>query len=84
MKVTNFFIILFLFLFILGYSSENKYVEIEVHNTFGLDAKAEIKCDWDGKKYAYYNLIKLPARKDYRLRVPSNLKKCELWPSIDW
>lgn len=63
--------------------AQNK-VELQVSNPYRLQMNLEVKCDWDRdmEQYMLHKKIEIPAKKITIIRLPNNLKKCEVWPQI--
>jgi hypothetical protein len=67
-------------------AQQNKTVELTVYNSYGLSVQLEIKCDWNNKKggFDYHQFVVIPGKKNSIIKVPSYLKKCQIWPQIKW
>ena len=63
---------------------ETDSVIINIYNPYRIAVGCEVKCDWDGKKYAYYNNIIVPGKGHYKLVVSKKYNNCEVWPKILW
>jgi len=61
-------------------------VTIQTANTYRFDVRLEVKCDWDWRsgQYRFHQFIVVPGKKKTVIRVPNNLKFCEIWPKLLW
>lgn len=91
-KVRNFvcgiFVILFIILFSMLTSigvvaQPKRFVEIVANNTYNIYIMLEYKCDMDPetKEYKVKETIYIPGNSKATIRVPKNVKSCEIWPT---
>lgn len=61
-------------------------VNIEVNNPYRLQVELEVKCDWDRdlEDFKYHKFLSIPGKRSIVIKVPSNLRKCQIWPKIRW
>lgn len=67
-------------------TTEQQVVTLNIQNTFPISVVLEAKCDivpGTFNKYRFYRRITVPKNGKFSLRVPSNLKSCEIW-TIDY
>jgi len=65
-------------------AAESRHTELMVSNPYFLSIQSELKCDWDGKRYAHHQDIIIKKRSKTVIMVPHGLRKCELWSKIRW
>lgn len=61
-------------------------VAIQTANPYSFAVRLEVKCDWEWQKgrYRFHQFIVVPGKRQTLIRVPSNLKFCEIWPKVIW
>jgi hypothetical protein len=61
-------------------------VMIQTANPYRFDVRLEVKCDWEWQKgaYRFHQFIVVPAKRQTLIKVPNNLKLCEIWPKVIW
>jgi hypothetical protein len=54
---------------------------LTVNNSFSIGTEIEVKCDWmwQEKQYKYYNVFTVKGHSNEKIKVPSNMKQCEVW-----
>jgi hypothetical protein len=59
-------------------------VVIDTHNPYKLDVELLVKCNWSNvhEEFIFNKVIKVKANSNTKLILPSNLRKCEVWPKI--
>jgi hypothetical protein len=62
---------------------QKQEVVLSVSNPYSFNVDMEIKCDWTGKNYRMYKRMLFKKKQITYLKVPSNLKRCELWPHVE-
>jgi hypothetical protein len=88
---TILFIILFFVLFQINGNAKidesdketKNTVSLQVSNPYKFDAEIEVKCDWDGKEYLFYRKLFFRGKEVTTIVMPSNIRKCEMWPHIN-
>lgn len=68
------------------YKKEPKVVEITVHNPYYFSTRLEVKCDHDYKKrrFRYHRFITVYGKHNTIIRMPNNMKRCQIWPKVQW
>jgi hypothetical protein len=64
--------------------SSSGTVVIQAANPYRFDVKLLIKCDWEWQKgkYRFYQLVVMPGRRQTLIRVPNDMRFCEVWPHV--
>lgn len=59
-------------------------VTIQTANPYSFAVRLEVKCDWDWRsgRYAFHQWLVVPGKKQTLIKVPNNLKFCEIWPKV--
>lgn len=60
-------------------NNEGSQSVITIHNTFNVNIKVRLKCNWDGKKWRIDKTQKLNGRDKIIERIPNN-SNCQIWP----
>lgn len=66
-------------------STNQQIIQLQISNPYRWDVIIEVKCDWDNdqQNYRYLNKLKVIGKKITQVKLPSYLRKCELWPHIN-
>lgn len=61
-------------------------VVIQTANPYSFDVRLEVKCDWEwqARRYKFHQFIVVPGKQQTLIKVPNNLKFCEIWPKVLW
>jgi hypothetical protein len=65
-------------------SGRAEVVTIQTANPYRFSVRLEVKCDWDWQKgrYRFHQFIVVPGKQQTQIKVPNNLRFCEIWPKI--
>lgn len=78
-KIGMLSILLFLFLYPRT-SISNEFTQLQMFNPYGISLKMNIKCDHTKNGYKFYKTVIIKRHDSVTIKVPNNLKKCEVWP----
>lgn len=67
-------------------SSKTNTIKITTYNPYRIRANLEIKCDhdWRTNRFVFHKFIDIPGKQNTVIRVPNNMKDCQVWPKIVW
>ncbi len=63
------------------YAAKPNTSELMIYNPFRIGVNIELKCNWNGKRFAYRQYYKLSKRSKVKILLPHN-SKCQLWPHL--
>lgn len=74
------------FLFSQAKASQENPVILRIDNPYALGTRILIECNWDNSlhKYMYREYIMVKKNSNQTIKVPKNLRECNIWPKIIW
>ena len=70
-----------LFFIITSANSLTKHTELKIYNPYSVSVKMLVKCDYYKNKYKFLKTYKLKKKSNITIKIPLNMKKCEVWPT---
>lgn len=72
--------------FRVAFGSSQRAIELTMWNPYGFSVRAEVKCDHDYRinAFRFHKWILVRAKQNTVLEVPSDVRRCEVWPKVVW
>lgn len=64
----------------------NSSINLQINNPTVIPVKVQVKCDWNWrtKSYVYNKTFVFNTGERKTIKVPRNVKNCEVWPEAKW
>ena len=64
--------------------SKADIIKITTYNPYRIGARLEVKCDhdWKTNRFVFHKFIDVPGKQNTVIRVPNNMRDCQIWPKI--
>lgn len=64
--------------------TKQEVTNLYVRNPYSMSVDLLVKCDWTGKYYRFNSTIRIPPKTDNTIFVPMGMKKCEIYPHVNF